>query len=180
MRRKRIVLFLIALAIILTIPAVILAVTKQEEPPEYVVIGNEVRQVSKGKTKEDYIKEKVFTNSVSNTNELTVSELNDDTNATTETKVDEKYVSLEQKLINLAEKYDKREEYEMLKSEIEKEGTIGIVTDNHKKVCEIFMNLYEKENLTVDEKQSVKDFLEMILFNKIDKELENRIRNLIY
>lgn len=160
---------------------IVYAVNKAKGEPEYIVIGNKMVEVAKGKTKEDYLLEKELATVEPINEKSTDSNVNENINdKVIEEKVSEEYVILEQKLMNLADKYGKKDEYELLKEQIEEEGTIGIVTENHEKLCDIFMDLYKNEDLTEDEKQAVKDFLEMILFNELDKDLENRIRDLIY
>ncbi len=163
---------------------IVYAVNEAKGELEYIVIGNKIVEVSKGKTREDLLREKELETIRIHGEEAQSSDESIGNNKVYIPKPSEKYVILEQKLINLADKYGKKDEYELLKEQIlkqvEEEGTIGIVTENHEKICEIFMDLYKNENLTEDEKQSVKDFLEMILYNDVDKDLENRIRDLIY
>ena len=162
---------------------IVYAVNEAKREPEYIIIGNKIVEVSKGKTREDLLREKELENLQIHGEETQQSDESTGDGGDNKgyiPKPSEEYVILEQKLINLADKYGKKDEYELLKEQIEEQGTIGVVTENHEKICEIFMDLYKNENLTEDEKQSVKEFLEMILFNELDKDLENRIRDLIY
>lgn len=184
MRKLKIVCFIGIVAAVIIIPVCIFATniskTKADELLEIntVVMGSDSVEVFKEKSREEITKEKIENSKQYQSNE-DVTYTNDNTYSDINNVKSKEVVTLEKKLENIAKKYNKYESFESITSEIEKQGQIGKFTDEHRKLCELFLDIYEKEDLIEEEKNVMKEFFEMVQFNNIDLQLEGRINTII-
>ncbi len=147
-----------------------------------VIMGTDSVEVFKEKSREEQTKEKIEKSKQYQNNETAnSSEINNinENNSDMENAKSEKVLAMEKDLGKIANKYNKQEEFENITAIIEKQEIKGNFTEEHKKLCEMFLNIYEKESLTEEEKSVMKEFFEIIKLNNIDLQLEGRINNII-
>lgn len=82
-------------------------------------------------------------------------------------------------LEDIAKKYNKSEEFNKLMREIEKQEDSSEFTEERIQICELFINIYNNNELDEQEKNSIKDFLEVINLGDVPNSLKSQIDTLI-
>lgn len=198
MKKKKIIISTIIIALFVIIPITIFANSKKKVI-ERVVLGSQVIEVEEGKTDEEMLKEKfegekiykekseekpldIFTVNgmvpqVIDVPQKDALDINQDLAFIKDTGNDIK--QKEKELEDIARKYNKIETFNKIKDNIEKQEQTGRFTDEHKKMCELFISIYKNENLIENEQSLLKYYFEMTKFNDIDNELLEELNSIL-
>lgn len=198
MKRKKIIISVIIIALFVIVPITIFANSKKKVN-ERVVLGSQVIEVEEGKTDEEMLKEKfegekiykekseekpldIFTVNgmvpqVIDVPQKDALDINQDLAFIKDTGNDIK--QKEKELEDIARKYNKIETFNKIKDNIEKQEQTGKFTDEHKKMCELFISIYKNENLIENEQSLLKYYFEMTKFNDIDNELLEELNSIL-
>lgn len=189
MKKLKIVFFIGVIIAIIVIPVSIFATnatkTKVDEilAINTVVMGSDSVEVFKEKSREERTKEKIEMSKQyqgnENTTSLKATTPSNDTNSNINSAKSKEVITLEKELENIANKYNRQQDFKSITSIIAKQEINGNFTVAHKNLCELFLDIYEKESLTEEEKSIMKEFFEMVKFNNIDLQLEGRINTIM-
>lgn len=190
MKKLKISLFIVIIIAVLALPVIIYANNANievEDLIDRVIIGSAVFQVEKEKTREERLKEKYeIAEKYKNDKSIVKEEYSSQSNSNQKEKViirkegiSNRGQELEQELNKIAEKYNRKEELEDITNILSRKGQTSQFTNEHKKLCKLFLEIYTNEKITEDEEKIFKEFFEMIEFNDIDNELRNEIQKVI-
>ncbi len=198
MKKKKIIVSVIIIALFVIVPITILANSKKKVI-ERVALGSQVIEVEEGKTDEDMLKEKFEGDKIyrekSEEKPLDIDTVNGiipqvidiPQKNTLDTNQDLAFIKdtgkdikqTEKELEEIARKYDKIESFNKIKDNIEKKEQTGEFTDEHKKMCELFISIYKNENLIENEQSLLRYYFEITRFSDIDNELLGELNNIL-
>ena len=82
-------------------------------------------------------------------------------------------------LESIAKKYNKLEQYNTLMNEVNKQMDNSDFTKERQQVCELFINIYNNNDLNKQDQSSIKSFLETLGFEDIPTSLQSQINSII-
>jgi hypothetical protein len=82
-------------------------------------------------------------------------------------------------LESIAKKYNKLEQYNTLMNEVNKQMDNSDFTKERQQVCELFINIYNNNDLNEQDQNSIKSFLETLGFEDIPASLQSQIDSII-
>ena len=87
--------------------------------------------------------------------------------------------NMKNNLKDIAKKYNKYEEFNKLMKKIEKQEDSSEFTKERIQICELFINIYDNNEVDEQEKKSIKDFLGVINLGDVPNSLKSQIDTLI-
>ena len=87
--------------------------------------------------------------------------------------------NMKNNLKDIAKKYNKSEEFNKLMKKIEKQEDSSEFTKERIQICELFINIYDNNEVDEQEKKSIKDFLGVINLGDVPNSLKSQIDTLI-
>jgi hypothetical protein len=82
-------------------------------------------------------------------------------------------------LESIAKKYNKLEQYNTLMNEINNQMDNSDFTKEREEICELFINIYNNNDLNEQDQNSIKSFLETLGFEDIPASLQSQIDSII-
>lgn len=82
-------------------------------------------------------------------------------------------------LEDIAKKYNKFDQYNKIMKEIEKQEDSSEFTEERIQICELFINIYNNNELEEQEKNSIKNFLEVVDLGDVPNSLQRQISAII-
>ena len=86
---------------------------------------------------------------------------------------------MKKELEDIAKKYNKFDQYNKIMKEIEKQEDSSEFTEERIQICELFINIYNNNELEKQEKNSIKSFLEVVDLGDVPNSLQRQISALI-
>lgn len=87
--------------------------------------------------------------------------------------------TMKKDLEDIAKKYNKFDQYNKIMKEIEKQEGSSEFTEERIRICELFINIYNNNELEEQEKNFIKNFLEVVDFGDVPNSLQRQISAII-
>lgn len=87
--------------------------------------------------------------------------------------------TMKKDLEDIAKKYNKFDQYNKIMKEIEKQEDSSEFTEERIQICELFINIYNNNELEEQEKNSIKNFLEVVDLGDVPNSLQRQISAII-
>ena len=91
----------------------------------------------------------------------------------------EEQETMKKDLENIAKKYNKSEQFNNLMAKLEKREDTSEFTEDSIAISELFIDIYNNNELDESEKESIKEFEEMVSLNNLPSSLQNKIDKII-
>ena len=91
----------------------------------------------------------------------------------------EEQETMKKDLENIAKKYNKSEQFNNLMAKLEKREDTSEFTEDSIAISELFIDIYNNNELDESEKQSIKEFEKMVSLNNLPSRLQNKIEKII-
>ncbi len=91
----------------------------------------------------------------------------------------EEQETMKKDLENIAKKYNKSEQFNNLMAKLEKREDTSEFTEDSIAISELFIDIYNNNELDESEKESIKEFEKMVSLNNLPSSLQNKIDKII-
>ena len=91
----------------------------------------------------------------------------------------EEQETMKKDLENIAKKYNKSEQFNNLMKKLEEREDTSEFTEDSIAMSELFIDIYNNNELDESEKESIKEFEEMVSLNNLPSSLQNKIDKII-
>ena len=91
----------------------------------------------------------------------------------------EEQETMKKDLENIAKKYNKSEQFNNLMAKLEKREDTSEFTEDSIAISELFIDIYNNNELDESEKESIKEFEKMVSLNNLPSNLQNKIDKII-
>ena len=91
----------------------------------------------------------------------------------------EEQETMKKDLENIAKKYNKSEQFNNLMAKLEKREDTSEFTEDSIAISELFIDIYNNNELDESEKESIKEFEKMVRLNNLPSSLQNKIDKII-
>ena len=91
----------------------------------------------------------------------------------------EEQETMKKDLENIAKKYNKSEQFNNLMAKLEKREDTSEFTEDSIAISELFIDIYNNNELDESEKESIKEFEKMVSLNNLPSSLQNEIDKII-
>lgn len=91
----------------------------------------------------------------------------------------EEQETMKKDLENIAKKYNKSEQFNNLMAKLEKREDTSEFTEDSIAISELFIDIYNNNELDESEKESIKEFEEMVSLNNLPSSLQNKIDKIV-
>lgn len=91
----------------------------------------------------------------------------------------EEQETMKKDLENIAKKYKKSEQFNNLMAKLEKREDTSEFTEDSIAISELFIDIYNNNELDESEKESIKEFEKMVSLNNLPSSLQNKIDKII-
>ena len=91
----------------------------------------------------------------------------------------EEQETMKKDLENIAKKYNKSEQFNNLMKKLEEREDTSEFTEDSIAISELFIDIYNNNELDESEKESIKEFEEMVSLNNLPSSLQNKIDKIV-